>query len=173
MAIDRKNEIKALSDSIQFVWQPTKNKFMDKQVDTASVKQFFKNWYEALENGETGEEAYNSAIAQLPEPDPNIPKSGLTEEQLMEKIEKIFKKPFDEIVDIDIPLSDVIDDETRQILEDKIQEDMDALKKNMRTYIAYGFFCDSMIKDMERKINAYNNETQVDDGGDGEGNFLT
>ena len=159
------------------MWQPTKNKFMDEQIATASVKTFFKNWFDALEKGETGEEAYNDAIAQLPEPKDNVPKSGITEEQLMEKIEKALGKSFSEATDIDMPLSDVIDDETRKTLEDKIQEDLDALKKNMRRFVAYGFFVDSMIKDAEDKINAYNNETHSDDGGDGdgdgEGNFLT
>ena len=173
MAIDRSGEIKSLSDSIQFIWQPAKSKLQSQQIDDASIRTFFKNWYEALEKGETGEGAYNDAIAQSPEGNPNVPGSGMTEERLIEKIEKSFGKPFDEVTDIGMPLSDVVDDETRQKLEDKIQEDLDAIKKHIRRFVAHGFFVDSTIKDIEDKINAYNNETHDSDDGGGEGNFLT
>lgn len=146
--VDHSAEINSLSDSINYMWQPTKNKLDDQATDVALLKTFFKNWKDGVDAGETPQEAYDDAIEELPDYNPNIPNSEVTEDQLWTKISWALGKNKD-----DIDLDDVED------LAETLEKDMATLHETVKKYLALGFFCDSQIHNLEEKIEQINSQS--------------
>ncbi|OGI07187.1 MAG: hypothetical protein A3I68_03200 [Candidatus Melainabacteria bacterium RIFCSPLOWO2_02_FULL_35_15] len=142
------NEIKSLQNSITDMWEPTKSTLEGRQADDALLKTFFTTWEDLMKKGESNVEGYRDAVAQIEQGSPGIPKSGLTESQLLEKIEKILGKP--------------LDPPDQFKLEDFGTDGKDGtgIKKKLRDdlikWVALGFFCDSQIKNLNNKIEQLN-----------------
>ena len=139
-------QIQSLQNSISDMWQPTKTQMEGEQVDIALLKAFFKNWDDAMKKGETNEGGYHTAVSKLPKDNPNTPfNEEMTESQLKDKIKKAFGKPLDELDKYDV---------------DRLENDINALQKTVRKFLAYGNFCDDQIKNLNNKIDQLNKATQ-------------
>lgn len=144
--VDHSAEINALSDSINYMWQPTKNKLDDQASDVAILKTFFKKWTDGIEAGETGQEAYDEAIKDLPKDNPNTPSDeSISETKLWDKISWALHKNKS-----DIDMEDI------EKLAETLEKDMATLHATVRKYLALGFFCDSQIQNLEKKIEQIN-----------------
>ncbi len=128
--------INNLSNDISHFWEPAKNKIIERQADIVLLTTFFKNWENALEEGETNQQGYQKAILMLPKEQVNVRNSGITENQLLDKVKETLGKP----------LSSVTED------------DVNSLVQKVRSYVAYGNYFDDQIRGAQQRINDLNNQ---------------
>ena len=132
--------LKTLGSDLNTFWRPVRQKVADQMYDVALLQKFFKEWAQSMENGETSEEGYNDALDILPKDNPDTPflDESVSEAQLKEKFQAIFKEPMEP--------SSFPDAEALKNQSDKLQGEI-------RRCLAQQFSMDSNINAIQAEID--------------------
>ena len=135
---DNSAEINYYTDSINYMWSPTKNQFDGKEATVAELESVLeKPWLEAMKKDpkKTSQQAYDEVISKLPK--------GATEKKLLEDFKTVFGKPLDP---------------PNKYTQNMLEADIGKLKKKVREFLAYGMFCDDQIRYAQQRIDQLNKQ---------------